>query len=95
MDALPPYSLERIKIGADRTTFRKALRLIQREHPDAIVIDGVRVNGRFGWILFRPSRTEDVVRISVEARTAEDLRAAMGEARSMLSRAMDSGGGIA
>ena len=90
---LPSYSLERLKMEADRPSFERGLELIRREHPDSITLDGVRINGSRGWILFRPSRTEDAVRISVEARDAKELPAAVDEAKALLARAMSSGVG--
>jgi phosphomannomutase len=44
-------------------------------------------------MLFRPSRTEDVVRISVEAKDAAELLEAIEEAKALLSRALSTGGG--
>ena len=37
-------------------------------------IDGVKLLDKDGWVLLRPSNTEPVIRISVEARTEEKLR---------------------
>jgi phosphomannomutase len=88
---LPSYSLERLKMEADRSSFERGLELIRREHPDSITLDGVRINGSRGWILFRPSRTEDAIRISVEARDAKELPAAVDEAKALLARAMSPG----
>jgi phosphomannomutase/phosphoglucomutase len=88
---LPSYSLERLKMTADRPSFEKALGVIRREHPDSITLDGVRLEGSHGWMLFRASRTEDAVRISVEARSQKELPAAVEEAKALLSRAMSSG----
>ncbi|MGA1975975.1 MAG: hypothetical protein ABSG92_10110 [Conexivisphaerales archaeon] len=90
---IPSYSLGRLKMTADRPSFRRALDLICKEHPDAITLDGVRVQGSHGWMLFRPSRTEDVVRISVEAKDAAELLEAIEEAKALLSRALSTGGG--
>jgi phosphomannomutase/phosphoglucomutase len=88
---LPSYSLERLKMTADWPSFEKALGVIRREHPDSITLDGVRLEGSHGWMLFRASRTEDAVRISVEARSQKELPAAVEEAKALLSRAMSSG----
>jgi phosphomannomutase/phosphoglucomutase len=88
---LPSYSVERLKMTADRPSFERGLELIRLEHPNSITLDGVRIDGSYGWMLFRPSRTEDTVRISVEARNAKELPAAVDEAKSLLARAMSSG----
>jgi phosphomannomutase/phosphoglucomutase len=88
---LPAYSLERLKMAADRPSFERGLELIRREHPDSIALDGVRIDGSHGWMLFRPSRTEDVVRISVETRDPKELSAAVDEAKALLAHAMSSG----
>ncbi len=92
---VPSYFHSRIKFPTERSTFARALDVIRSEHPGSITLDGVRVEGSHGWILFRPSRTEDVVRISVEVRDPADLQAALGEAKAMLSRAQGRGAGIA
>jgi phosphomannomutase len=88
---LPAYSLERLKMAADRPSFERGLELIRREHPDSIALDGVRIDGSHGWMLFRPSRTEEVVRISVETRDPKELSAAVDEAKALLAHAMSSG----
>jgi len=88
MQEIPKYALRRIKFGADRSAFSKAIDAIRASHPGSIALDGVRIDGRHGWILYRPSRTEDVVRISVEVRNPEDLDAAVDEAKLILTNAM-------
>jgi phosphomannomutase len=88
---LPSYSLERLKMAADRPSFERALELIRREHPDSVTLDGVRTDGSHGWMLFRASRTEDAVRISVEARDPKELPAAVDEAKALLAHAMSAG----
>jgi phosphomannomutase/phosphoglucomutase len=95
LGGVPNYALERLKFEADRTSFDRALDRIRAEHPEALTLDGVRIEGRLGWILFRPSRTEDLVRISVEVRDAKDLQAAVNEARTLLAQALDPEGGVA
>ncbi len=92
---IPQYYVARIKFEAERTTFARALDEIRSEHPDSITLDGVRIEGKHGWILFRPSRTEDVVRISVEVQDPGDLQGAVDEAKAMLSRAERPGAGVA
>jgi phosphomannomutase len=88
---LPSYSVERLKMTADRVAFERGLESMRRDHPDAITLDGIRIDGSHGWMLFRPSRTEDAVRISVETKDPKDLQAAVDEAKALLARAMSSG----
>jgi phosphomannomutase len=88
---LPSYSLERLKMTAERPAFERGLESMRREHPDSITLDGIRIDGSHGWMLFRPSRTEDAVRISVETKDPKDLQAAVDEAKALLARAMSPG----
>ncbi len=75
---LPKYYSLREKIPCSRENALRVVKILSEEEPgEKETIDGVKLKkaGR-SWILVRPSGTEDIVRISVEARTeaeASDL----------------------
>jgi phosphomannomutase len=88
---IPSYHVERLKMEANRLAFEKALLAIRNRYPDAVTLDGVRIQGMHGWILYRPSRTENVVRVSVEVKERRELAAAIDEAKSVLAGAVSEG----
>ncbi|MCE4623002.1 MAG: phosphoglucosamine mutase, partial [Desulfurococcales archaeon] len=49
-----------------------------------VTIDGVKVFGEGFWILVRPSGTEPVVRIMLEAKTREEAERILGEVKSVV-----------
>ncbi|MDG6934847.1 MAG: hypothetical protein JRN68_09130 [Nitrososphaerota archaeon] len=57
----------RTKIEVERRRIPGILKSFLKEHPDATTIDGVKFRTDDGWVLLRASRTEDVLRISVES----------------------------
>jgi phosphomannomutase len=52
-----------------------AIQLLEKEYPDGIIshLDGLTVEYRDWWFNIRPSNTEPVVRLNIEANTAELL----------------------
>jgi phosphoglucosamine mutase len=75
VNEIPTYPMERVKIPCPNAEkdkvmegVRKALR--GREYSD---IDGLRIEEEYGWMLIRPSGTEEYVRITAEAKTRERL----------------------
>ncbi len=76
---LPRYYAVKLKVPMAR---EKALRVVERIKSEyegrqgyrLITIDGVRVEGEDYWFLVRPSGTEPVLRIMVEARSPEKAR---------------------
>jgi phosphomannomutase len=68
---VPAYHQNRIALRMPKRKVKKALRVMARmyEHPE--LTDGLKVViPRRGWVLVRPSGTEDVVRVSAEATSA-------------------------
>jgi len=53
---------------------------------NVLAIDGVKVMAPAGWFLIRPSNTQPEIRLTVEARTAEDLENLAGFAEGRLLR---------
>jgi phosphomannomutase len=62
-----------------------------RRHPDAVTLDGVRLNVRRGWMLFRASRTEKAIRISVEGDNRKQAEGLLEEAKAMLEDVLRQG----
>ena len=52
---------------------------LKRTHERVTTMDGVRVELDKGWVLIRPSNTQPMIRLTVEARTSEELESMMKE----------------
>ena len=50
-------------------------------------IDGIRVEEEDGWVLIRPSGTEDYLRITAEAKTQEKLDKLVQDGKSWVKKA--------
>ncbi|MDA4122736.1 MAG: hypothetical protein OK456_06100 [Thaumarchaeota archaeon] len=62
------YNQVRLKAEIERRRAAVAIRKLQREHPEAQTLDGLKIPiSSRSWVLIRPSGTEDVVRVSAEA----------------------------
>jgi phosphomannomutase len=71
IEDLPHYYQVREKISCGKENVKKVLEAISRDFPDADTTDGIKLKQKDSWVLIRPSRTEDVLRVSVEA-TSKD-----------------------
>jgi phosphoglucosamine mutase len=70
VNGLPKYHSIREKIQCSRKDALQVVRILSEEEAAAETIDGVKIRkSDRSWILVRPSNTEDIVRLSVEART--------------------------
>ncbi len=85
-DELPQYHLIKTKIPMSRD---KALRVVERVKEEfrgaghMITIDGVRVNAEDYWFLVRPSGTEPLLRIMLEAKTREKAEEILSRIKSI------------
>ncbi len=85
-DQLPQYHLIKTKIPMTRD---KALKVVEkvkeafRGAGEMITIDGVRVNAEDYWFLVRPSGTEPLLRIMLEAKTREKAEALLAKIKSI------------
>lgn len=75
-DSLPYYYSIKTKYRMSRD---KALLVVERvkeefKNEKLLLIDGVKVIARNYWILVRPSGTEPLLRVMLEARTEEDAK---------------------
>lgn len=59
---------------------------IRKRYPNINTIDGVRVDFDNGWVLVRPSNTQPLIRLTVEARTRIDLEILKGEFSKILKK---------
>ncbi|WP_042699014.1 phosphoglucosamine mutase [Thermococcus sp. PK] len=91
---VPRYVTLRAKIPCPNEKKAKAMELIAREALESfdykrlIDIDGVRIENDEWWILFRPSGTEPIMRITLEAHTEEKAKELMEKARKLVERAI-------
>ncbi|MEM3383643.1 MAG: hypothetical protein QXL52_06445 [Nitrososphaerales archaeon] len=73
---LPHYHQIRNKIHCSKEDAERIISILAQEHNDFDTKDGIKIKKKDSWILIRPSRTEELLRISVEAKskdTAEDI----------------------
>lgn len=91
---VPRYVTLRAKIPCPNEKKAKAMGIIVREalnsfdYERIIDIDGVRIENGDWWILFRPSGTEPIMRITLEAHTEEKARALMEKAKGLVKDAI-------
>ncbi|USS40004.1 phosphoglucosamine mutase [Thermococcus aggregans] len=91
---VPRYVTLREKIPCPNEKKAKAMEFIKREalqnfeYKRIIDIDGIRIENDEWWILFRPSGTEPIMRITLEAHTKEKAQELMEKARALVERAI-------
>ncbi|MCP8323369.1 MAG: hypothetical protein L6N96_04240 [Candidatus Methylarchaceae archaeon HK02M2] len=69
---LPHYHQIRKKVYCSKEEGKKILNKLLDEIPNVITIDGIRFNPtKDSWVLVRQSRTENVLRVSVEAKAKD------------------------
>ncbi|MFN3910146.1 MAG: phosphoglucosamine mutase [Candidatus Anstonellaceae archaeon] len=71
----PSYPIKRLKIPANASEKKILMKKIEKNWPfeTKIKIDGLRAFEDWGWILVRPSGTEDYIRITIETYKQRDL----------------------
>ena len=91
---VPRYVTLRAKIPCPNGKKKKAMELIEKEalksfsYKRLIDIDGVRIENDEWWILFRPSGTEPIMRITLEAHTKEKAEGLMKKAETLVKEAI-------
>ncbi|MGQ9468803.1 MAG: phosphomannomutase [Nitrososphaerales archaeon] len=68
---LPRYHQIRKKIPCNKDDAKRLLSILIQEHPNADTTDGIKFKREDSWILIRPSGTEEVLRLSVEAKSKD------------------------
>ncbi len=78
-----PYPVLRTKLPVNDAVKFKLVEALARDlskkYDRITTIDGVRVDLEDGWVLVRPSNTEPLVRITVEAKTLEKAKRLLSE----------------
>jgi len=71
-DSVPVYQQDRIALSMAKAKARVGIRKLAASYKDGDATDGLKIAlPRRSWVLIRPSGTEDVVRVSAEAPTAD------------------------
>lgn len=92
---VPRYVTLRAKIPCPNEKKAKAMEIIARkalqsfDYERLIDIDGIRIENDEWWILFRPSGTEPIMRITLEAHTEEKAKELMEKAEKLVRRAIE------
>ena len=75
LNQVPSYHQVRLKLEMERKKALASIKRLQRENPDADLLDGIKINvSRRSWVLIRVSGTEDIVRVSAESPTAKEAQ---------------------
>ena len=92
---VPRYVTLRAKIPCPNGKKARAMEIIAREalksfdYERLIDIDGIRIENGDWWVLFRPSGTEPIMRITLEAHTEEKARELMEKAERLVRSAIE------
>ncbi|AHL22829.1 phosphoglucosamine mutase [Thermococcus nautili] len=92
---VPRYVTLRAKIPCPNEKKAKAMEIIAKEalksfdYERLIDIDGIRIENSDWWVLFRPSGTEPIMRITLEAHTEEKAKELMGKAEKLVRSAVE------
>ncbi len=71
-DSVPAYCQERVALGIPRARAERGIKRLAAKYDDADLTDGLKLTlPKKSWVLIRPSGTEDVVRVSAEAASAD------------------------
>jgi phosphoglucosamine mutase len=75
VDEIPTYPMERVKIPCHPHEKERIMEGLKKtlKGLDYSDIDGIRIEEDDGWVLIRPSGTEDYLRITAEAKTKDRL----------------------
>ena len=68
---LPYYHQIRKKIPCNKNDAKRLLSILIQKQPNVDTTDGIKFKHEDSWILIRPSRTEEVLRLSVEAKSED------------------------
>ena len=84
-ESVPAYSQERVALELPRAKALQGIRRLAKMQDNPDLTDGLKVMlPNRSWVLIRPSGTEDVVRVSAEAKTSEEaVRVAKAYARKL------------
>ncbi len=97
IQAVPEYAMRRDKLECPDSSKADVMRILGERMPsdlDSVAhhdeIDGIRVDLTDGsWILARPSGTEPIIRLTVEARTYKQAEEILSKARVIVAQAVE------
>ncbi len=70
-DSVASYHQVRVALRIPRTRAQRAIKRLAMRYGDSDSMDGVKIRvSKHSWVLLRPSGTEDLVRVSAEAKTS-------------------------
>ena len=91
----PTYPLSREKLECPENKKESALKFISSNYRDTFnnvqsinTVDGVRLELEEGWVLIRPSGTEPLIRITVEAKTKQYVREYMDKGIILIKKSL-------
>ncbi|QSG09825.1 phosphoglucosamine mutase [Halapricum desulfuricans] len=84
-----PIRRESIEVAQKRAVMDRVEATVTESYDDVTTLDGVRVSFDDGWFLIRASGTQPLVRVTAEARDAEQTRAYLSSATSLVGDARD------
>jgi len=87
---LPKYSMRRWKTPCPADDAAKVLAAMQKEFPDGKMVDGLLVEERDHWMLFRPSGTEPIIRLTLEMRGSGKIDSLLAKYQKLLTAAISS-----
>lgn len=91
LEGIQEFKQERIKLHCSRALAPKIMSILQKRFPDSQTIDGIGISTEDAWVLIRPSNTEDVMRLSVEAKTSQKAKILAAEYRKIIESAIKAG----
>jgi phosphomannomutase len=92
-EGIEEFRQERRKVACSRVDAPKVMDALTKKVPDAQTIDGIGISpSEDSWVLIRPSNTEDVMRLSVEAKTAAKVKEIVEKYEKMIASAIKEAG---
>jgi phosphoglucosamine mutase len=69
------YPISRIKINCENSKKQKVMQILEKKWPykTKTKLDGLRADEQWGWVLVRPSGTEEYIRITIQTYKQEEL----------------------
>jgi len=96
IEVIPEYPIMSSKVDCPDSMKRRVMKAIEtgygkvfKEELTLSTVDGVRMDLGYGWTLIRPSGTEPIMRITVEAREMKRAKALMERSRELVNKAME------
>jgi phosphoglucosamine mutase len=91
LDRIDTYPIRRETVETDRKAalMETVTERVTERYDDVSTLDGVRVGTDDGWFLIRPSGTQPIVRLTAEAREAEQADALLAAARDLVADARE------